>query len=73
MKPREYRFFFHYNRREDSMSVHFRRKCLIVDRVVCNVPVDSKRRDVQPKLVLQGHAAGVSILEAFGERTAIIS
>lgn len=55
-----YSFFFHYNRPASQssgspkMTVHYRGQCHIVDHVICRVPVSSRRRSKQPRLVMAG-------------------
>jgi hypothetical protein len=56
-----YRFFYHYNKQHKKMSVHFRKQCLIVDDVVCNVPCESKWNKTQPNLVMRGFSTDVQI------------
>lgn len=58
---KRYRFFYHYNKQHNKMSVHFRKQCLIVEDVVCNVPCESKWNKTQPNLVMRGYAADVVI------------
>lgn len=58
---KQYRFFYHYNKQHKKMSVHFRKKCLIVDDVVCNVTCESKWNKTQPNLVMRGYATDVVI------------
>ena|SRR6185503_4069305 len=59
-KPR--RFFFHYNKPASlkagtpKLSVHVNKQCHIVDKVVCNVLVESKINKRQPRVVMQGFA-----------------
>ena len=53
-------FWFHYNRPasvqagEARMSIHYRGRCHIVDHVICQVPVSSRRRASQPHVVMAG-------------------
>ena len=56
-----YRFFFHYHRASNGMTVHFRGKCIPCRDVVCNVPVESKWNKQQPRLVMRGFAKEVSV------------
>lgn len=53
-------FWFHYNRPASleagtpKMTVHYRRQCWLVDEVQCNVPVRSRQRKSQPRVVMSG-------------------
>lgn len=53
-------FFFHYNRPASQMAgrpkmtVHYERKCHVVDGVCCSVPVRSRERSSQPRMVMSG-------------------
>lgn len=61
MKPRRFfRFFYHYYRQKDKMSVHFKGACHVVDHVRCNVPCEDFRRKTQPRLVMRGWARQVT-------------
>lgn len=51
---KKFRFFYHYRRQIDSISIHFRGKCHICENVKCLVPTESKRNKTQPKIVIQG-------------------
>jgi hypothetical protein len=59
----KYRFFYHYFKQKDAMSVHFKKQCMVVDSVVCHVPCETKRNRTQPKLVMQGWANSVVVEE----------
>lgn len=58
---KEYRFFYHYNKHTGKMSVHFKKKCYIVDDVECLVPCRTKWSIIQPKLRMIGWAKEVDI------------
>lgn len=55
-----HRFFFHYNKPASQssgtpkISVHYRGKCHIVERLICKVPLSSQSRSRQPRLVMAG-------------------
>lgn len=49
-----YRFFYHFRRATGGMTVHFKGSCLPCENVKCMVPCETKRRNKQPKLVMQG-------------------
>lgn len=43
------------------MSVHFKKSCVVVDNVICNVPCETKWSKSQPNLVMRGFAKEVII------------
>ena len=53
-------FWFHYNRPASAqqghpvMTVHYKGECHLVRDVVCNVPVHTRERSKQPRLVMAG-------------------
>lgn len=53
-KKGQYRFFYHYYRQYNEMSVHFKNKCYRTKLVECLVPCETKWNNRQPQLVLQG-------------------
>ena len=69
----KWRFFYHYFRQKDKMSIHFQNTCYVVDHVVCQVPCESKRSTRQPRLRMVGWATRVEIVEGeIGQVTGII-
>lgn len=56
-----YRFFYHYNKANKKMTVHFRKNCTIVDDIICMVPCETHWQKIQPQLVMRGKAQEVSI------------
>lgn len=64
-----WRFFYHYYRQYNEMSVHFRGKCYRVTDIICQVPCETKWNKRQPNLVMRGWAKDVIITE---DRKAII-
>lgn len=58
---KKYRFFYHYRKQTGGMTVHFKGQCIPVIDVECNVPCETKRNKVQPKLVLRGYASEVKV------------
>lgn len=59
---RSYRFFYHYRRSENKMTVHFRGRCMSVKDVNCLVPTSTKWNEgKQPFLVMQGFAKQVTV------------
>jgi hypothetical protein len=57
------RFFYHYNKRNHKMTVHFMGVCNIVDDVECRVGCESKWNKSQPQLVMRGWAYNVHIVD----------
>lgn len=55
------RFFFHYRKQTGGMTVHWDKQCIPVNDVVCNVPIETKWNNEQPRLVLRGFAKEVRI------------
>ena len=51
---KKYRFFYHYNKINKRMTVHFKGKCHIVDNIICSTSCNSKWNKRQPNLVMQG-------------------
>lgn len=53
-------FWLHYNRPatrsagSPKMTVHYRKQCLLVDGVVCGVPIRTRNRSKQPRVVMVG-------------------
>jgi hypothetical protein len=54
-----YRFFYHYHKASQAMTVHFRGRCIPCKNIVCNVATESKWNKQQPRLVMQGYASMV--------------
>ncbi len=59
---KKYRFFYHYNKQNKKIIVHYKKQCIIVDNVHCLVPCESKWNKTQPNLVMQGWAKKVKII-----------
>jgi len=70
-----YRFFFHYRKSTNGMTLHYRGKCYPCKNVECLVPVVTKFNDKQqPHLVMQGFATSISVVkDDNGEFLAIIT
>jgi len=60
---KKYRFFYHYNKQQGKMSIHFKKTCSVVDDVICKVPCETKWNKIQPNLVMRGFAKEVVILK----------
>jgi hypothetical protein len=58
----KYRFFYHYYRQFDCMTVHFKKKCYKVQDVITQVPTETKRRKSQPRLIIQGFCKEVEFV-----------
>lgn len=56
-----YRFYYHYRRFDNRLSVHFRGKCIPCDNVDCRVPCKSKWNKRQPFLVMQGFCSDIEL------------
>ncbi len=63
VKNKKYRFFYHYFKQKNKMSVHFRGKCTIVNDIICMCPSATKWNKTQPYLVMQGFCENVIIGE----------
>lgn len=59
---KKYRFFYHFYKQKGKMSIHFKGSCTVVDNVDCRVPCETKWKSTQPKLVMQGFATKVEIM-----------
>lgn len=60
---KKYRFFYHYYKQYNEMSVHFRDNCYRTKNVICNVPSETKWNKTQPYLVMQGFASSIEEIE----------
>lgn len=60
---KEYKFFYHFYKQYNCMSVHFKGFCYKTKNVECNVPCSSKWRLGQPILVMEGKAKEIKILQ----------
>lgn len=58
---KQYRFFFHYNKSKNCMTVHYRGECLTTKHIKCGVPIETKWNPEQPRLVLRGWCSGLVI------------
>jgi hypothetical protein len=66
------RFFFHYNKFNHGMTVHWKNQCIPVDDISCEVPVETKWNNSQPRLVLRGWAEEVEVQSVDGRKIAFI-
>jgi hypothetical protein len=60
---KKYRFFYHYYRQYNCMSVHFRGVCYRTKNVVCDSPTETKWNKKQPQLTLRGWAKEIIVKE----------
>ena len=58
---KQYRFFYHYYKAKNKMSVHFRGVCHVVNNVECKVACQTKWSKKQPNLTMIGYAKNVEI------------
>lgn len=56
---KKYRFYYHYYKQYNEMSVHFKGKCYRVGDVKCFVPTETKWNNRQPKLVIRGFCSNL--------------
>jgi len=68
-RPGQYRVWYHYNKPNKCMTVHWRGKCLLVDEIVCLVPMETKTDQRQPHYVLRGWANNVRVKNINDETT----
>jgi hypothetical protein len=66
MKIKKYRFFYHYNKIHNKITIHFKNRCILVKNLICKVPVESKWNDKQPRLIIRGFCENVKIKENIG-------
>ena len=71
MADRKYRFFYHYRKQTQRLTLHYKGKCIPVDDLVCDVKTESKWNKRQPLVVMQGFAKNVK-LETTDERVKAI-
>lgn len=63
------RFFFHFNKPASRsagkpiISVHYQKKCTLVENVVCNVKTRGKIRKTQPVFVITGTAQTIEVID----------
>lgn len=60
---KKHRFFYHYRRSSQGMTVHYRGQCIPCKNVRCHVPTETKWNKQQPLLVIQGFASCVEIVD----------
>lgn len=60
---KKYRFFYHFNKANKAMTVHFKKQCIVVKDVKCQVPCETKWNKTQPYLIMRGMATNVEIID----------
>lgn len=58
-----YRFFYHFRKSLNGMTVHFKGKCVACKNVKCKVACETKWRKTQPYLVMQGFCKEVIVVD----------
>lgn len=64
---KSYVFFFHYNKpasiasKKPQISIHYKKQCLIVNNIVCNVNTYGHLKKIQPKFVMKGKCKSIDI------------
>jgi hypothetical protein len=67
MNYRPTRFFFHFNRPASlkagtpKLSIHWNNSCRIVDKIICNVPTESRINKRQPRVVMIGKSNYIEV------------
>lgn len=60
-------FFFHYNKPASQkagkpiISIHYKKQCILVENIVCNVKTWGHVNNRQPKFVIKGLADDIDI------------
>lgn len=62
-QKRKKRFFFHFRKQTGELTLHWKNQCISVKNIECNVPVETKWNNQQPKIVLRGFATEVQIID----------
>jgi hypothetical protein len=63
------RFWFHYNKplsrqhNRNFLTIHFKGACHFVTGLICNVPIATRDRKSQPRCVMAGDAANITITD----------
>jgi len=67
---KKYRFFYHFNKKEKKMTVHFKGTCYIYKHIICEPETQTHYKSTQPHLVMRGWCSG--IVEGNGTDTIVI-
>jgi hypothetical protein len=63
------RFFFHFNKPQSKsagmpkISVHYDKRCIIVNNVICDVPTRGRIKKTQPVFVMTGKCNEIVITD----------
>lgn len=60
---RKYRFFYHYYKQYNEMSVHFRGVCYRAKNVECFAKTETKWNKTQPNLIVRGFCSKIESTE----------
>jgi len=60
---KKYRFFYHYFKAKNKLSVHWMGACHVVNNVVCDVSCESHWQKSQPRLIMRGFATEVTMID----------
>ena len=60
MEGKKYRFFYHYNKHNKALTLHFRNICYVSKNILCNVSCESKWNKKQPMLTMQGFCSKIT-------------
>jgi len=69
---KKYRFFYHYYKQYNEMSVHYKGVCYPCQNVICEAKAETKWNKTQPQLVLQGYSSGLDLIGNSENATIII-
>ena len=64
---KNYSFFFHYNKPASKkagkpiISIHFKKQCILVSNLICDVKTQGKIRKIQPFFVISGKASNIFV------------
>lgn len=53
---------------DGKMTIHFNKKCFVVDEIQCNVPVQTKRNKRQPRMVMAGDCNQIILNDDFNTK-----
>jgi hypothetical protein len=57
------RFFFHFRKSTGDLTLHWNKTCIPIKNVKVGVPTETKWNKQQPKVVIQGFASSVEIVD----------
>tara|TARA_Y100000310_G_C20687095_1_gene819741 strand:- start:1234 stop:1527 length:294 start_codon:yes stop_codon:yes gene_type:complete len=66
-KDKPFRFYYHYNKivskkeGRSFLTLHYNNKCLLVNKIICNVSTETHNRKQQPHCIVRGWSRSVSI------------